>query len=81
MVSKNLMEYKSKPKPYEVRLRFDKETKGAVRFVELNDEDQPVVTDVDGAAISFIYLRKRALPSIFGSTQVPRALTIRLQIE
>lgn len=54
-----------------INFKFDYDTKGAIRYVELNDKGQPVKTDAEGALIGTLYLRKAKL-----NGKMPKGFTI-----
>lgn len=51
---------KTKGVEYVLKFAFEKETPGALRFRELDEENLPVVTS--GAVVGVLYIRKGALP-------------------
>lgn len=53
------------------KLVLDRETKGAVRYQEMNAQGGSISTDADGALIGTLYLRKAKL----GST-IPKSLSV-----
>lgn len=55
-----------------VGFKFEKETKGAIRYQEIDGEGNPVTT-TDGAKIGTLYLRKTAL-----SNEVPQKLKVEI---
>lgn len=54
---------------------IDRETKGAIRYAEI-DEDG-IVKDFDAVVIGTLYIRKKAL----GADVVPQALTVTVETE
>lgn len=54
------------------------ETKGAVRYQEVNAEGVPLKGDTDGAVIGSLYLRKAALNKI--GKGVPKTLHIHIDV-
>lgn len=59
-------------KPVTAKMVFERETKGAVRFQEVNADGKAL--DMQEAAIGTLYVRKSAL----GGT-IPQSLTITIQ--
>jgi hypothetical protein len=52
----------------------DHETPGALRYIELNDDGQPIRSDMDGSLVGHIYLRKAAL-----NGQVPEKIIVSIE--
>lgn len=61
-----------------VQLEFEKETAGAVRYREIDDEGNPRQRDSEGAVMSQLYLRKAGLAEVFG-TDIPKLLTVTIE--
>jgi hypothetical protein len=54
------------------KFQFERETKGAVRFQEIDDTGK--VLDMTAAAIGTLYLRKSSLDG-----QVPQSITVSIE--
>lgn len=69
----------SKIGPVDIQFALRNETKGAVRFVELNADNEPIekVDDEDGA-IGSLYVRKQFLDNL-GIKTVPEGCTVTIQ--
>ena len=57
-----------------LHFKFEKETPGAVRYQETNEQGVALKSDMDGATMGTMYLRKQAL----GAGVVPQAITATL---
>lgn len=55
-----------------VKFKFERTTKGAVRFNEVDDTGMPI--GHDQLKVGALYLRKTAFPD----GQIPQALTVRI---
>jgi hypothetical protein len=59
--------------PATVHFAFDRSTRGALRYQEVNDAGQPIRTDADGAMVGTLYLRKAKLAGA-----IPRRITVTI---
>ena len=57
-----------------VKFNFERETPGAVRFQEVDSTGRALKSDMDGALVGTLYLRKQAL----GDGTVPKSVTVSL---
>lgn len=70
----------SRTAPLVVRLRLDKVTAGAVRYMEVDDHGDKIGTDLLGAVVATIYLRKAALRKWIGEVP-PSSLVVTISVE
>lgn len=56
-----------------VKFVLDRETKGAVRYQEVDDNGTPVTDDAKGCVFRNLYVRKSALKG-----EVPKQVTVEL---
>lgn len=62
-----------------VRMLFDKETSGAVRFAEVDDQERRL--EMFEAQIGNLYLRKIALPKgADGKRVIPELITVNVDL-
>jgi hypothetical protein len=61
-----------------VRMRLEKETPGAVRYMEVDDHGSKLITDADGAVLGSLYIRKAAMRKWVGNDSIPRTLVVNL---
>lgn len=63
-----------------LRMRLDKETKGAVRYQEIDEHGGKIGTDIEGALLVSVYLRKTALREWQGNSKIPKMLSIAVTV-
>ena len=58
-----------------VTFKLEKQTPGALRYAETNEQGHPIKGDDEGAMIGSLYLRKAAM-----NGKVPESLTITVNV-
>ncbi len=61
-----------------VNFKLFGDTKGAVRYQEVDDAGNPKTNDATGALVASLYLRKAALEKL--GKDKPKALSIRIDV-
>lgn len=64
-----------------VSMRLDRETKGALRYQEVDAKGNAVIDDAGGAILGTQYLRKAQVQKWIGTENWPQKLTITLVAE
>lgn len=62
-----------------MRLRPDKETKGSVRYQEVNERGVPITNDDDGMVLQTVYMRKSAVRRWLGVGNATRDIEITIK--
>lgn len=60
-----------------IKMKLEKETKGALRYQEIDHNDQPVTTNDSACLMGTLYLRKKAMEGI----NTPRFIQVEVTIE
>ena len=63
-----------------LKFTFKEETKGAVRYQEVDDQGIPRKGDNDQAVVGPLYLRKAALKRLYDGEKYPGSFTVTLTI-
>lgn len=61
-----------------VHMKLDKETRGAVRYAEIDARGSKISTDAENVVLATVYVRKTALKRWLGDDSIPKSLTVRL---
>ena len=63
-----------------VLLKHAKETRGAMRFSEIDNHGTVLATDEDGVVLVSLYIRKAALRKWLGDVPAPKKLKVVLEV-